>query len=153
MKPKGKRVKHSPYINFSEWNLTAKRELSEAFEKIFERCLAEACEVASEEYELNAFFPKSWDGYSKKDRDGLGGKCPDDPTTIYVQLPLGDDEYEGPTWSFKFSELIDYIVEGNGCDEKEMVDPKQAKQVREIIEGLKIQIKRLEDALIAGELE
>ena len=152
MKPKGKRVKHSPYINFSEWNLTAKQELSEAFENIFERCLAEACEVATEEREPNIYFPHVYNS-GKKPSDGFGGKCPDDPTTIYVQLPLGDDEDEGPMWSLKFSELIDWIVKFNADDdETEIVCEDQVKQVREIVEGLRKQIERLEAALIAGEL-
>jgi hypothetical protein len=103
-KATGKYDKRSAKFGFSEWSLMQEPEIQEAFNKIIKI----ACDIATEEYKCDAWFPIEWG-----ETDGVGGKPPKDPTTIYVDLPLGPDEDDNPRWSFTLSELVEKMIENH----------------------------------------
>lgn len=52
-------------------------------------------------------FPQEWG----RDDDGRGGKPPDDPATLYVDLPLGATEDDHCSWACSLEEAVDSVIE------------------------------------------
>ena len=95
--------KKSARFGFHEWNLSATDE----FQKFIDKTIREAIELATKEYECRAWFPAEWAPRS----DGVGGKPPADPMTVYVELPLGATEDDSPRWQFSLRDLVLSIIE------------------------------------------
>lgn len=102
----GKYDKRSGKIGFHDWNLEAVEELDGILDKVFHKALREGFEIATKEYQCRAWFPIEWGN-----TDGTDGPVPADPTTIYVELPIGEDDDFVPRWQFKLSDLVDEFTE------------------------------------------
>ncbi len=105
-KTKGSYQKKSAKIGFAEWNLDAIDEAKEFAATMISKVLQEGIELATKEYECYAWFPIEF-----TPTDGAGEKAPEDPTTIYVELPIGTSEDESPRWAFQLSDLIDNTLD------------------------------------------
>jgi len=57
--------------------------------------------------------PHLWFAAMWGDRDGVGGKCPDDVTTLYLGLPLGCGE-DKVCWSISLGALVDDMIDLGG---------------------------------------
>ena len=126
----GKHVKTSPKFGFHTWNLDTVQIDQEAYQKFIGEIIREGVETATNEYECSAYFPIEYN-YRPKPSDGSNGKAVDDPTTIYVELPVGVDDIEMPMWSFCLTEMVDNMIEmverGNGGEiDKEDTPPLMA---------------------------
>src|SRR5882672_1442469 len=98
-----KRIENSEPIDVSAWTLHAKDRL-----KMTNEALNEALTVAFEE-KIYARFPHDWN-VGENPQDGRWGKLPGDPLTIYVDIPLGEEDRE-PTWQFSLAELVDMTID------------------------------------------
>ena len=93
--------KRSAKFGFHEWNLDS---VNDAMNKIIE----EAMKIATTEYTPHAWFVYDfW-----PDGDGIRRKIkmPKDPSTIFVELPLGPNEDDSPRWSFTITELVENSI-------------------------------------------
>jgi len=114
---KGEYDTRSKRIGFDKWNLDTMEEVGDLFSDLFRRVLEEGLKFAAAEYECEAYFPIEW-AFGDDPEDGVGGPSPTDPTTIYVTLPLGVDDDEGPRWKFTLSDLVDDAIRGWQVGEK-----------------------------------
>jgi len=87
-KVKGMYDEKSAKFGFAEWNLKTHEE----YQEFIKRMISEGVKLATKEYECYASFLSQ-----------RGGK---EPTTIYVELPLGEDE-DGPRWFFNLKDLVE----------------------------------------------
>jgi hypothetical protein len=136
----GKYDKRSAKFGFHEWNL-------DSFEEAMKMVLQEALAIATEEYEISAWFAYEYG----MDSDGTGTgrekiKMPEDFSTVYVELPLGHTEFENPRWSFTLTDLVASMIdicehgEGGHIDED---DKPSLRVVRD-------QLRTLADTLDAA---
>jgi hypothetical protein len=137
------RVAHSPPIDFSTWALPVKEALRDIVEGMADTALAEVVQIATEHH-LHAWLPHEWDYH-----DGIRGKAPADPLTIYVRLPLGKDEDEEPAWSFSLVELIDQTIDlSTGSDDKIHIDREDNHCVVRIRNALADLVRKLDEACV-----
>ena len=81
--------------------------------------------------------------FASSGKDGCGGKLPDDPLTIYIELPLGKHSDEHPKWSLTVTECIDDLLESGGRSEDGKADPGWLT----IRDALRAQAQRIDDAI------
>lgn len=90
------RVKHSPKVDFSGWNLegASAEEIADCISKELDK-------------EANCSAPIIWaDPELPGERhDGNGGPPVDDPLTVYIHLPLASED-DNPFWSFSIADLL-----------------------------------------------
>ena len=134
--------KRSVKIGFQEWNLNA---MGEEGQKLLKAILKEGFEIATEEAKCNAWLPIEWAGLEDPS-DGVGGPPPKDPTTIYVELPIGPNQDESPRWIFHLSDLIQSMIELN---EEGAGGPIGGKQ-RENFAAVRDDLRRLADEIDAA---
>jgi hypothetical protein len=134
--------KRSVKIGFQEWNLNA---MGEEGQKLLKAILKEGFEIATEEAKCNAWLPIEWAGLENPS-DGVGGPPPKDPTTIYVELPIGPNQDESPRWIFHLSDLIQSMIELN---EEGAGGPIGGKQ-RENFAAVRDDLRRLADEIDAA---
>lgn len=75
-----------------------------------------------------------------------GGETPDDPTMIYVELPIGPSDEENPRWSFHLSDLVDSIIDLHEEGEQGPLGSKGRKSAVAVRDSL----RRLADQLDAA---
>lgn len=119
MKPtKGTRETEYPgRFGFEAWNLDAR----EKFDSLLDDMIAEGFKIATEEYELEAWF------------------IPEDPLNVHVRLPCGPNEDEGPAWSFNLIELVENEIEiftKNGLGESIPLDEEGRDRLGRISHAL-----------------
>lgn len=129
---------NSSKINFSEWDLQAMDE----FKNYMQRIISEAITIATSEYQCNAWFPIAYSSC-----DGVGGKIPTDPTSIYVELPLGNDEDDYPRWDFKLTDLVTQIVENHELGDGGKIDPEYKHKLVAVRDDLRRLANVLDEAL------
>jgi len=137
----GRYHKKSARIGFHEWNLNAWNEFRDKLDDLLSQIMKEGMEIAITEYKCNAWFPIEWG-----DSDGVGGKTPDDPTMIYVELPIGPSDEENPRWSFHLSDLVDSIIDLHEEGEQGPLGSKGRKSAVAVRDSL----RRLADQLDAA---
>jgi hypothetical protein len=135
----GSRVAHSQRIGFDKWDMGS--DFAEEIEKLLMKQFSELCKLASEE-NCNAWFPFEW---TFNGEDGIGGDPPNDPMAIYVQLPLGEEDLEGPCWSFSLSEIVSQLIDSWLVDDK--IDPEFTETAKTIMRGFREQADRIEAKL------
>jgi len=140
-KTTGSYDQRSAKIGFQEWNLDAMEE----YKELLKRILKEGFEIATTEAKCNAWLPIEWAGLDDPS-DGVGGPPPKDPTTIYVELPIGPSEDESPRWIFHLSDLIQSMIELN---EEGAGGPIGGKQ-RENFAAVRDDLRRLADEIDAA---
>lgn len=85
-------------------------------------------------------FPVMWG----PDSDGWGGKCPDDPVTLYVSLPLGEEEDDCVIYACSLEGAVDDLIDGHITpstgkitdDEGQVIMRKVAARLRELADKL-----------------
>ncbi|MCX7177958.1 MAG: hypothetical protein NTX56_04040 [Proteobacteria bacterium] len=137
-KPIGLYDKRSGSFGFDKLELDTKTEL----DGIINRLIKEAVGIATKEYECHAWFPREW---SKG--DGIDNTDVADPTTIYVELPLGDDEDSSPRWKFLLSDLVNSVIELHECGEGGPIGDESRPALVDIRDGLRALADRLDSAL------
>jgi hypothetical protein len=87
-------------IDFSEMlsDTNADNLLKNVLEQIVERELKESPPYLT--------FPAIWG-----EHDGDGGPPPDDPLTLYLDLPFGADDSTKPRWSMSLVEILEDYLE------------------------------------------
>ena len=116
----GKRDERSAIFGFHEWNLESQRE----YDKLIKAIIRDGLEIATTEYQCHAWFPIEW-----TDGDGVDDTKISDPSTIYVELPLGEHDDWSPRWSFTLSDMVKYMITGHECGQGGPVhgrDPRQS---------------------------
>jgi len=97
-KTRGSYDRKSPKIGFHEWNLES---IEEGAIQLLNKAFKEALDLATEEYEVVAYF--------RNKRNVL---------TLAVELPIGPEEYVNPVWEFPMAELVtDAIDAAEGWDD------------------------------------
>ena len=129
-------------IGIHTWELP---DSSERLHAIINLIVKEAMAIATKEYQCSAWFPAEYG-----DIDGCGStderrdQPPSDPTTIFVELPIGPNEDDNPRWSFKLSDLVDrmieYVEQGEG-------GPISGETDREPLAKVAADLRRLSNVL------
>jgi hypothetical protein len=141
-KTTGSYDKRSAKIGFQEWNLEA---MGEEGQKLLKAILKEGLELATEEAKCHAWLPIEWAGLEDPS-DGVGGPPPKDPTTIYVELPIGPSEDESPRWIFHLSDLIQSMIDVNEEGEGGPI----TGDIREGFAAVRDDLRRLADEIDAA---
>lgn len=136
-KARGKHIESTGGFGFDEWGLDSLTQ----FQDLLSRMIKEGLELAAKEYKCHAWFPIEW-----TPDDGLYGSVPEDPTTIYVELPLGEGDCEGPTWAFALSDCVNSVIETREAGPGGVI----AKKDREPLVLLRDDLRRLADVLDAA---
>ena len=103
-KIKSNRVKGSPLIGFSEWNLDVKKH----FDNLLQDMITEGMKFATENYECDVSFPFFWE---EKDENQIIKS----PSIIHVELPIGPMEGEHPAWEVDLSDAVARMIDV--CDD------------------------------------
>jgi len=140
-KTTGSYDQRSAKIGFQEWNLDAMEE----YKELLKRILKEGFEIATTEAKCNAWLPIEWAGLDDPS-DGVGGPPPKDPTTIYVELPIGPSEDESPRWIFHLSDLIQNMIDVN----EEGDGGPITGDIRESFAAVRDDLRRLADEIDAA---
>jgi hypothetical protein len=95
-------------IDLSDWTLdTLDKDGLRLTERLVLAAASEAIQIAATDYDAMAYFHSE-----KDDEEGRGGDGPiGDLLTIRIMIPLGQ-EFDGPTWDFSLSEVIDEFIAG-----------------------------------------
>lgn len=148
-KVRGERDEKSAKFGFDKWELEEPINLLGVLYKIgakteqiilqsSERLIREALELASKEYECWAWLAaESYHGHEPMD----------DPTKIFVELPLGPNDSDSPRWSFTMSELVTRMIE---CREKYgslSIDQEARPAFEAVSESFKRLAQQIDDAL------
>ena len=111
-------MKHVIYdVALADFYLTSTKKIN----AIILEGVAEVIKCGLESDEARACFPFSW-----VDSDGLGGKQPADPLTVYVQLPFGESPDFPPTFEFSLSKEILNAIELHISHHSGKVEDKEA---------------------------
>jgi hypothetical protein len=146
---KTKHVPHSAKMDFSEWNLDS----FDAVKDFFSLALNEIAELAARD-KVQAYFPIEWgdsfeyEGTVKPGEDGIGGKTPDDPLTVYVLLPIGPDEDNSPAWSFVLSDLLKSSIDLH-INQDGKIDEESKELFLKMRDGFSDLIKIIDEAIEA----
>ena len=85
--------------DLSGWNLDGLDKMGAKFKTLIEETTGEAIHYAMKESYI--MFPAEWG-----DSDGLSGKAPKNPLTVYLRLGIEDKRDEKPTYSFDLQETL-----------------------------------------------
>jgi hypothetical protein len=147
MKIAAKMLPHSEKVDISTWSLEAVEDFKEELQKSICAAATEALNLAVK-YDAHAWFAYEWN-FGDDPSDGIGGPPPDDPMAVYITLPLGQDEYTGPTWGFSLRELVDLVIEGASfADGKIHLDGHDTKHITAIRDGLRELAQKIDDAIV-----
>lgn len=129
-----RRVPHSGKIDLKQFD-----RLYEVLDRldvigVISKAMTEVIAAAAEEG-VEAYFPIEWE---EQDGDGIGGPVPKDPMTIYVGLPLGDDDHL-PFWQVSLRELITNVIDAR--DTSFEIEAKLRDGLRELADMLDRDIK------------
>jgi hypothetical protein len=127
-----RRIPHSGKIDLDHFD-----RLDEVLDRldvvgVIRKAMTEVIAAAAEE-KADAYFPLEWE-----DNDGIGGAIPKDPMTIYVTLPLGD-ENNPPYWEISLRELIIQVIDDSGVSFE--TEAKLRDGLRELADMLDRDIK------------
>jgi hypothetical protein len=145
MKIAAKMLPHSGKVDISTWSLEAVEDFKAELQKSICAAATEALDLAVK-YDASAWFPNVWN-FGEEPSDGINGPPPSDPMTIYVTLPLGPVEYEGPTWGFSLSGLVERVIEGKSSPDGKIYIDRDSKCVAEIRDGLRALAQKIDDAI------
>jgi hypothetical protein len=135
-----RRVWHTAKINITDWTFY---EQEDAWRDLLAAGLAVringTLKSVFEERPPELNLPCTW----WPDSDGVGGKCPDDPATLYLGLPLGETEDDYVYWALSLESVVDDLIDSIVTPTTEMVDGdsrvicnKLATRLREIADKL-----------------
>jgi len=130
----GKRVKTSPPIDFTEWNLFDEEEIA----ALFKALMRKGFEHATEHYVCHAWFATDRD----TDFDI------DNPTDIVVELPIGATEDDSPAWIFSLTDMVKEMIEWNEHGKGGQIDEEYRPQFVLIRDDLR-RLANLLDAALA----
>lgn len=120
---KTKRAAEFP-INLSDWDFPELDDVRKILQKQVENAVRWALEEGNSEYAgPDAYLPIIFSPES----DGISGKPPEDPLTVYIRIPLCSFSEESPSWSFSFGELVKNIIE-EYTDKQEYKDSEDEKR-------------------------
>ena len=124
-------------IDFSGWYLPESDKLLEAINHAVKKAASEAVKDALENGEGNLRFPVIWWPRS----DGNRNPAVNDPLDVYVEIPLGKFEDEGPEYIFNLRQVlkghIDICAEdGSFAEGLEMLRDSLRKLADEIDDAL-----------------
>ena len=95
-------------IDFSKWHLPESESLLKTIDFAVKKAASEAVKYAFESEEGRLSFPVIW----APESDGRRNQAVKDPLDVYVEMPFGEFEDEGPEYIFNLrEELKDYIDE------------------------------------------
>jgi len=118
-------------INLSDWNFLELDDLREVLQKQVENAVKWALDD-SIGHGPDAYLPIM----HSPDSDGLFGKTPADPLTVYIRIPLCGTFDEQPTWQFSFGDLVKEIIQ-EYTDELKYKEPEdEERDLRKIHEEL-----------------
>ena len=127
--------KRSAKFGFHEWNLDSVNDAMNLIVK-------EAMKIATTEYTCYAWFTHAY-----APGDGLRNrKMYSDPSTIKVELPLGEIDGEGPVWMFMLTDLVIGAIEMVECGEGGPIDPKEVP----LLIAIRNKLRQLADTLDAA---
>jgi hypothetical protein len=142
--PRLESVNHGEKVDLSTWNLDTLDDVHTALNDVIKRAATEAVRIACDD-KLHAYFPNDWN-CGGEPSDGIGGRPPSDPTTIYISLPFGAHEDGDPTWKTSVSALVDYTLEGcTGVDGK--VGDDQRECIQALRDGLMAAVAKIDRTL------
>lgn len=114
-------------LSLRGWNLDAVDKAEDCINKLVLKAAAEALSLAFDDEMTYAYFPAEWE----EAVDGLGGKKPKDPLTVYVRIALAaEEECESPTWSFSLRDLVEQMA-------KDELGIRSGKGLKSIADGLR----------------
>ncbi len=104
-----KRLKSGGSFDLTGWELETIDQISSALNEAILFSAKEVLDIASREYDAYCWFAVE---YEDETGDGVRpADRPTDPTTLFIRLPFGEDEYNGPIWSFSIMENIAPIID------------------------------------------
>jgi hypothetical protein len=124
-------------FGFHEWNL----DTMEEFQTLLKKMIREGLQLASKEYPCDAHFPIEW-----IKSDGHRGPPPDDPSTIYVSLQLGERDDDDAGWTFTLADLIANTIELHEHGEGGPI----AEEAKPMFESLSARLRQLAGVLDAA---
>ncbi|NEX15229.1 MAG: hypothetical protein C1943_00990 [Halochromatium sp.] len=124
-------------IDFSSWSLPESEKLLKTIDLAVKKAASEAVKYAFENEEGRLSFPVIWAPNS----DGRRHQAVKDPLDVYVEIPLGEFEDEGPEYIFNLREAlkddIDICAEdGSFARGLEMLRDSLRELAREIDDAL-----------------
>lgn len=140
------RVEGSPTFGFQNWSTKAQLRLEDKIKEYVEAIVREGSAIATDEYKVLGWLPAEYDN-DRRPTDGFGNAAPADPLTIYVELPLGTFEYEGPLWSVSLSELIDGLIDTVTDGKKGSAKKPYHRMLRALRDRLRLMADRVDNTL------
>lgn len=107
-----KRVFNTNISNFSDWELPETNEIMLTIERAVKKAASEAVQYQLESEDGRLDFPIIWGPES----DGRGNPEVKDPLDVYIRLPLGESDYEGPEYIFNLREALKYHIKDCATD-------------------------------------
>lgn len=89
-------------IDFSSWDLPESEKLLKTIDLAVKKAASEAVKYAFENEEGRLSFPVIW----APESDGRRNQAVKDPLDVYVEIPLGEFEDEGPEYIFNLREAL-----------------------------------------------
>jgi len=129
----GEYLKSSPRIGIHEWSLET---IEEGAKDLLNAAMKEAMEIATSEYECNAWFSAEY-----------GASPSDAPTTIYVELPIGPSDDESPCWKFDLTELVDNLLEGHEMGYGGPLSDEGVQAATAVRDGLRALVEKIDARL------
>lgn len=84
--------------------------------------------------------------YGDDPNDGIGGRPVDDPLTIYIRIPLGEDIIEPVTFSFSLVDCVNELIDG-GKDGFGKICDENKEPVRMLRDALIAEANKLDSYL------
>lgn len=148
-KARGKLLPHGEKVDISTWSLQSVEGLKQEIERVAYAAANEALTLAIS-YEAFAWFPHEWD-FGDQPSDGINGPLPDDPMTIHINLPLGEHDGEGPTWSVSLRTMVREAIDGSMSPADGKIATEHVKGMAAIRDGLRGLAQAIDDALTTPE--
>lgn len=105
-----KKIKNEP--DLTDWHLDTFDKIKDAIDPYIRKAAAEALTIALEGDESYIYFPVEW----APESDGLCGKCPDDPLTLYLRVALGPGNDNDPVYKTDLREALRDTIEQTAED-------------------------------------
>jgi hypothetical protein len=145
MKAAARVILHGARIDFTTWSLQTLEEFREEQKETILAAATEAIHLALKE-PAYVWFPIEWDR-----TDGPSGgaeRTPStDPMAMCVELPLGQSEYDNPTWTFSISEAVESVIAGLDCGGKRIPAESACEPILRVRDGLRALAQRIDAAI------
>lgn len=145
MSAKAVRLKKPNYkITAQGWNLDSVENLADLLDGVIVNAIGEFLELAAKE-PAQVYLAHQYSAGTKP-CDGLGGKPVKNPLLLYIQVPLGDEDWE-PAWAVDLSSIFADVIEGFEHGPGGHIDAEDAKVILKMRDALQKQVAMLTEAL------